>query len=143
MKLRVPNHAEHSLCPNREHHLTERRQSYYLTVEPPDTMAPKKNARESANAAPAVAAPALAPVEPAPVVKPAPTKPKASEASTPWDKVLINLYNHYIDETPQRTKLLDVFLVFLAAVGALQFLYCVLAGNYVRRMLPRGSSSPF
>uniref|UniRef100_A0A8H7TL71 Dolichyl-diphosphooligosaccharide--protein glycosyltransferase subunit OST2 n=1 Tax=Bionectria ochroleuca TaxID=29856 RepID=A0A8H7TL71_BIOOC len=63
-------------------------------------MAPKKNARESANAAPAVAAPALAPVEPAPVVKPAPTKPKASEASTPWDKVLINLYNHYIDETP-------------------------------------------
>ncbi|CAG9938290.1 unnamed protein product [Clonostachys rosea f. rosea IK726] len=93
-------------------------------------MAPKKNARESANAAPAVAAPALAPVEPAPVVKPAPTKPKASEASTPWDKVLINLYNHYIDETPQRTKLLDVFLVFLAAVGALQFLYCVLAGNY-------------
>ncbi|KAK7226462.1 hypothetical protein V2G26_014465 [Clonostachys chloroleuca] len=75
-------------------------------------MAPKKNARESANAAPVVAAPALAPVEPAPVVKPAPTKPKASEASTPWD------------------KLLDVFLVFLAAVGALQFLYCVLAGNY-------------
>ncbi|CAG9970996.1 unnamed protein product [Clonostachys byssicola] len=93
-------------------------------------MAPKKNAKESANAAPVVAAPALAPVEPAPVVKPATTKPKASEASTPWDKVLINLYNHYIDETPQRTKLLDVFLVFLVAVGALQFLYCVLAGNY-------------
>ena len=34
-------------------------------------------------------------------------------------------------ETPQRTKLVDVFLVFLAAVGALQFLYCILAGNYV------------
>ncbi|VUC36106.1 unnamed protein product [Clonostachys rosea] len=91
-------------------------------------MAPKKNAREPATAVPV--APALAPVEPAPVVKPAPVKHPKSEANTPWDKVLINLYNHYIEETPQRTKLLDVFLVFLAVVGALQFLYCVLAGNY-------------
>ncbi|KAG7292530.1 hypothetical protein NEMBOFW57_002565 [Staphylotrichum longicolle] len=32
--------------------------------------------------------------------------------------------------TPQRTKLLDAFMAFLVAVGALQFLYCILAGNY-------------
>ena len=33
--------------------------------------------------------------------------------------------------TPQRTKLIDVFMVFLMVVGALQFVYCVIAGNYV------------
>ena len=38
---------------------------------------------------------------------------------------------HYRDTTPQRTKLLDAFMAFLVAVGALQFVYCVLAGNYV------------
>ncbi|KAL2178853.1 DAD/Ost2, partial [Thermothelomyces heterothallicus CBS 202.75] len=36
----------------------------------------------------------------------------------------------YLDTTPQRTRLLDAFMAFLVAVGALQFLYCVLAGNY-------------
>lgn len=39
-----------------------------------------------------------------------------------WDK--------YVSKTPQRTKLLDVFLVFLMAVGALQFAYVVLVGNF-------------
>ena len=36
-----------------------------------------------------------------------------------------------MDTTPQRTKLIDVFMTFLVLVGGLQFLYCVLAGNYV------------
>lgn len=44
-----------------------------------------------------------------------------------WDK--------YVSKTPQRTKLLDVFLVFLMAVGALQFAYVVLVGNFVRLSL--------
>lgn len=43
-----------------------------------------------------------------------------------------NVLAHYLDTTPQRTKLLDAFMAFLVAVGALQFAYCVLAGNYVR-----------
>ena len=43
-----------------------------------------------------------------------------------------NLLAHYLDTTPQRTKLLDAFMAFLVAVGALQFVYCVVAGNYVR-----------
>ncbi|KAG5983712.1 hypothetical protein E4U55_007393 [Claviceps digitariae] len=47
-----------------------------------------------------------------------------------WDQVLMNIYQHYTKETPQRTKLIDVFLFFLVVVGGLQFLYCVLAGNY-------------
>jgi hypothetical protein len=36
-----------------------------------------------------------------------------------------------VEETPQRAKLIDVFMGFLLVVGGLQFLYCVLAGNYV------------
>ena len=33
--------------------------------------------------------------------------------------------------TPQRVKLIDVFMGFLVVVGAVQFLYCVVVGNYV------------
>ncbi|KAK7421909.1 oligosaccharyltransferase complex subunit epsilon [Neonectria punicea] len=90
-------------------------------------MAPKKNAREPA---PLTAATTQA-SSTAPAVVPAPTRPSASKSSPAnWDKVLQNICDHYIKETPQRTKLVDVFLLFLVAVGALQFLYCVLAGNY-------------
>jgi DAD family len=91
-------------------------------------MAPKKNAREPApTAAPATQpAPAPAAAIPVSILKPSTT------GSASWDKVVVNLYNHYIDQTPQRTKLLDVFLVFLVAVGALQFFYCLLVGNFVR-----------
>jgi oligosaccharyltransferase complex subunit epsilon len=45
-------------------------------------------------------------------------------------QILSNVWSHYVDETPQRTKLIDAFMAFLMVVGALQFLYCVLAGNY-------------
>lgn len=38
--------------------------------------------------------------------------------------------------TPQRTKLLDAFLAFIAVVGAIQFIYCVLVGNFVCLFLP-------
>ena len=34
-------------------------------------------------------------------------------------------------KTPQRTKLIDAFMAFLMVVGGLQFVYCVVAGNYV------------
>lgn len=37
-----------------------------------------------------------------------------------------------MNKTPQRVKLLDTFMVFLMVVGALQFLYVVLVGNFVR-----------
>lgn len=90
-------------------------------------MAPRKNAREAVAASSTPSASAAAPS--APVV----TKPKASSTgAVTWDRVLQNIYDYYMAETPQRTKLLDVFLAFLAVVGALQFLYCILAGNYVR-----------
>ena len=46
-------------------------------------------------------------------------------------EVLNTLWNNYQQKTPQRTKLLDVFMGFLVVVGALQFLYCLIVGNYV------------
>ncbi|KAG5926402.1 hypothetical protein E4U42_003349 [Claviceps africana] len=56
------------------------------------------------------------------------SSPKNTRAN--WDQVLLNIVQHYTSETPQRTKLIDAFLFFLVVVGGLQFLYCVLAGNY-------------
>ncbi|KAK4111794.1 oligosaccharyl transferase, partial [Canariomyces notabilis] len=61
--------------------------------------------------------------------------PKSSKAHTAatvptWDKIVANVAQHYLDTTPQRTKLLDGFMAFLVVVGGLQFLYCILAGNY-------------
>lgn len=99
-------------------------------------MAPRKNVRDR----PATPTPPIIAQEPAPAA-PTPIKMKSSLSSSTsssrssranWDDVLLNIYQHYTKETPQRTKLIDVFLLFLVVVGALQFLYCVLAGNYVR-----------
>ena len=91
-------------------------------------MAPRKNARETTPAASSTIQAGATTAGPVPVV--AKSKPTAGAAN--WDKVLRNIYDYYMTQTPQRTKLLDVFLAFLAVVGALQFLYCILAGNYVR-----------
>ncbi|RYP76100.1 hypothetical protein DL771_001924 [Monosporascus sp. 5C6A] len=41
-----------------------------------------------------------------------------------------SIVRHYQKTTPQRTKLLDAFMAFLAVVGALQFAYCILMGNF-------------
>lgn len=92
-------------------------------------MAPKKNAREPtpSSVATTQAGPTAAGSVP-PLPKPSLSKGGAEN----WDKVLQNLYNHYLNATPQRTKLIDVFLLFLVLAGGIQFLYCVLAGNYVR-----------
>ncbi|KAL0474705.1 oligosaccharyl transferase [Neurospora intermedia] len=54
----------------------------------------------------------------------------AAAGGQAWNKVFSNLLRHYQDTTPQRTKLLDAFMAFLVVVGGVQFLYCVLAGNY-------------
>jgi oligosaccharyltransferase complex subunit epsilon len=43
----------------------------------------------------------------------------------------MQLWNTYLEKTPQRVKLIDVFMAFLVVVGGVQFVYCVLAGNYV------------
>lgn len=97
-------------------------------------MAPKKNAQKAEAAPPsAPAGPTAAAAIPGTMT----SQPKAvlntkiAGGAQNWDRVLANIYNHYVNSTPQRTKLIDVFMVFLVVVGGLQFLYCVLAGNYV------------
>ncbi|MCJ1313943.1 hypothetical protein MMC25_007623 [Agyrium rufum] len=45
-------------------------------------------------------------------------------------EVLSQAWDTYIQKTPSRTKLVDVFMAFLVVVGALQFLYCLIGGNY-------------
>ena len=45
--------------------------------------------------------------------------------------ILLGLWDNYTKTTPQRVKLIDVFMGFLVVLGGLQFLYCVLVGNYV------------
>ena len=43
----------------------------------------------------------------------------------------MTIWDQYLAETPQRVKLVDAFLGFLVIVGGLQFVYCLLVGNYV------------
>ncbi|KAI1660048.1 DAD family-domain-containing protein [Daldinia decipiens] len=93
-------------------------------------MAPKKSAAATTPAP--VPTPAPAPTTPAaPTTAPSVAVAKTS-ASGPQaiDHVAWNIVDHYQKTTPQRTKLLDVFMAFLVVVGGLQFAYCVLVGNY-------------
>ena len=80
-------------------------------------MAPKQR-NVPAAAAPGISAPAVPPTN------------LQSQSSNPFT-ILSILSQKYVANTPSRTKLIDAFLVFLMAVGVLQFVYCVVAGNYV------------
>lgn len=62
----------------------------------------------------------------------APARSSKSASSTDAQEILQGIWNKYVQKTPQRTKLLDTFMAFLVAVGALQFLYVVVVGNFVR-----------
>ncbi|RFU74561.1 defender against death dad [Trichoderma arundinaceum] len=98
-------------------------------------MPAKKNATQPAPSAAATTQSSTTAAGSVPLAQPKPAStpvatPSAKNTPANWDKVLQNIYQYYMKETPQRTKLIDVFLVFIAVVGALQFLYCILAGNY-------------
>ncbi|OQD75164.1 hypothetical protein PENDEC_c008G02615 [Penicillium decumbens] len=56
-----------------------------------------------------------------------PTTLKTNASAT---EIAQHVWQQYLTTTPQRTMLLDAFMAFLVLVGGLQFLYCVLAGNY-------------
>lgn len=55
----------------------------------------------------------------------------ASNANQSAQEILSSLWGNYLKSTPQRVKLIDVFMGFLVVVGGLQFLYVVVVGNYV------------
>jgi len=58
--------------------------------------------------------------------------PRKSPSNATAHDILTSTWTKYTHKTPQRTKLLDTFMAFLIAVGALQFLYVVVVGNFVR-----------
>ncbi|KAI0512538.1 defender against death DAD protein [Xylaria bambusicola] len=62
----------------------------------------------------------------------APKKPTTATgaSASQIDKIAGNIFQHYQKTTPQRTMLIDAFMAFLVIVGGLQFVYCILAGNY-------------
>ncbi|KKA28654.1 hypothetical protein TD95_001867, partial [Thielaviopsis punctulata] len=99
-----------------------------ISAPPKPTLS--KMAKKSASAATAAAAAESTTTSSITSASSPTTSAKDAGAATQWNKVIANITTHYVKETPQRTKLLDVFMVFLVVVGALQFLYCVLAGNY-------------
>jgi oligosaccharyltransferase complex subunit epsilon len=96
------------------------------------------SATPAAAATPSAAATTISAVAKAPGVSAFPSKTNSGGGggAQAWDRIVGNVLAHYLDTTPQRTKLLDAFMAFLVAVGALQFVYCVLAGNYVRFCAP-------
>lgn len=72
-----------------------------------------------------------------------PSARKSSSLAAPIQDVLAGIWEKYVSKTPQRVKLLDTFMAFLVLVGALQFVYCVLVGNYVSFLCCSFLSVPF
>lgn len=92
------------------------------------TMAPKRNAREP-NPSSAATTQASSTSQSVPQI-PTKASQKASSQKSPQE-VALGIWQNYLDTTPQRTKLIDAFMAFLIVVGVLQFVYCVLVGNFV------------
>lgn len=61
--------------------------------------------------------------------------PKTLSTNSSVIDIAQHVWQQYAATTPQRTLLLDAFMAFLVLIGVIQFVYCVLAGNYVRRPL--------
>lgn len=102
-------------------------------------MAPKKNISTTPSPSavpPSAAKPTTAVTSASGQPTRAANKPSTSNSShvrntQDLQQIGVGVWNNYVDKTNQRVKLLDAFLVFLMAVGLLQFVYCVIAGNFV------------
>uniref|UniRef100_A0A093UQE4 Dolichyl-diphosphooligosaccharide--protein glycosyltransferase subunit OST2 n=1 Tax=Talaromyces marneffei PM1 TaxID=1077442 RepID=A0A093UQE4_TALMA len=92
-------------------------------------MAPKRQQASSPSAAAAVSTPSTTSTSTTSssttTTTAAPLSPKASVA-----EIAQHILNRYFAQTPKRTFLLDAFMVYLVLVGGIQFVYCVVAGNY-------------
>ncbi|KAF7949885.1 uncharacterized protein EAE97_003394 [Botrytis byssoidea] len=92
-------------------------------------MAPKKNAAAAAAIAPPTTQTTTTTTT-IPSSTPIKIPSKSSSQHQSPQQVAVGIWKNYLDKTPQRTKLIDVFMSFLVVVGVLQFVYCILAGNY-------------
>jgi len=88
-------------------------------------MAPKRSVRDTTSSAPSTS-PGSGTSTPAAKV----SKSSGHNREQSAQDVVVSIWQGYLEKTPQRTKLIDVFMGFLVAVGVLQFVYCVLVGNY-------------
>jgi len=43
---------------------------------------------------------------------------------------IASLYHGYSLDTPQRLKVIDIYLLYILLTGAFQFVYCVLVGTF-------------
>lgn len=98
-----------------------------MAKKPATPAAAPKSTTQSAHAA-ATTTP-TAPVQTTP--KPATTTTTTLSNKASAQDVALHVWQKYLNDTPSRTLLLDVFMLFLVLVGAIQFLYCILVGNYV------------
>jgi oligosaccharyltransferase complex subunit epsilon len=94
----------------------------------------RKSTQQSATIPASVAAPTHAQPSASTPAKPTSSSSSSANLRNSQDAASIAnaVWQNYLNQTPQGVKLIDVFLAFLAVVGALQFVYCVIAGNYVR-----------
>ncbi|KAK9454343.1 DAD family-domain-containing protein [Dipodascopsis uninucleata] len=81
----------------------------------------KRNAKASASSSNSTTSPSVTGSKSSSLVL-----PSAADTS----KIIQNVVKSYWNDTPQRLKIVDSFLVFLVVVGVLQFVYCILVGNY-------------
>ncbi|KAH9996950.1 defender against death DAD protein [Xylariaceae sp. FL0662B] len=91
-------------------------------------MAPKKSAAASSTPAAATSTATTSSSHAGP--KKSSSSSSSSSNFYQLDQVALSVVEHYQKTTPQRTKLIDVFMAFLVVTGGLQFAYCMLAGNY-------------
>jgi len=91
-------------------------------------MAPKRNAREPTPSSTATTQPSATAAVSVPSLPSKASLKSSSNQSA--QEIAIGIWQNYLDTTPQRTKLIDIFMAFLVTVGVLQFVYCVIVGNY-------------
>ncbi|KAL2007744.1 hypothetical protein VTN00DRAFT_7726 [Thermoascus crustaceus] len=91
-------------------------------------MAPKRHAASST--APTAAASSTSTSATPSTTKTTAPSTSSLSPSSPSHEIVRHVWKRYLEQTPQRTLLLDAFMAFLVLVGVIQFVYCVLAGNY-------------
>ncbi|PYH43298.1 putative oligosaccharyl transferase subunit Dad1 [Aspergillus saccharolyticus JOP 1030-1] len=95
-------------------------------------MPAKRTAAASAGPVPAPSPPTIPSSSSTTVASPSALSsgPKTLTTNSSVLDIAHTVWQQYLATTPQRTLLLDAFMGFLVLVGGVQFLYCVLAGNY-------------
>lgn len=92
------------------------------------TMPPKRPATASTSSTPRTpSTPSQSSTQTTSLSKPSSSKQRSQSAQD----ILAKTWDNYWSKTAQRTKLTDAFMAFLVVVGGVQFLYCLVVGNYV------------